>query len=57
MPAVDTTADDGLLHTLVSYASSYVGGTLLGTIPAPIFQILAGFSNLVWRLVAGVSNE
>ncbi len=35
----------------------YAHDLLSQVIPAPLFWVLARFSNLVYRLVLGVSNE
>ncbi|CAO1617724.1 unnamed protein product [Parajaminaea phylloscopi] len=37
--------------------SSGLSNLLAGLIPAPLFTILAGFSNLIYRLILGVSND
>ncbi|CAO1629156.1 unnamed protein product [Jaminaea pallidilutea] len=37
--------------------AAYFHDLLTAWIPTPVFAILAGFSNLIYRLVLGVSND
>lgn len=52
MPPIDD-GGNGLFGAIAGYAHD----TLSAVVPAPLFAILAGFSNLIYRLVLGVSNE
>lgn len=52
MPALPVD-DVGLLDLI----AGYMHDVLSAIIPAPLFSVLAGFSNLIYRLVLGVSNE